>query len=143
MVVGVVTDDDAGGLEVRDDQRIGVEHVLADVVGDLGGEAPGVVDRADQDDAVRLADPLVVLAETGGHVHHPGAVLVGDVVVDEHPEAVGVMREVVEHRAVADTGEFASGQGRDDHRVLAELVGVLLHRVGAEHHTPTCSAAGA
>ena len=43
---------------------VGVEDLEAGEVGDLGGEAAPVVDRADHGDPGRLAGALVVLAET-------------------------------------------------------------------------------
>jgi hypothetical protein len=136
VVVGVVADDDPTLLEVGDDGRVGVEDVLADVVGDLGGEAPGVVDRADQDHAVGLAHPLVVLAEARRQVHHAGPVVVGDVVVAQHDERVPVPREVREHRVVVQAGQLGAREGAHHPVALAELPAVAVDGAGAQHDPP-------
>jgi hypothetical protein len=104
VLVAVVADDRPPVLERLYDLRVGVEDVLALPVGNLGGEPSGVVDGNDQLDAVGLTDPLVLLAEAGGEVDDPGALLGVDVVADEDAEAVRVVGEVREDRLVATLG---------------------------------------
>ncbi len=96
VVVGVVADHPTQVLQVGDDPRVGVEDVLAGPLGHVVGEAALVVDRHHERDAGLLADPLVVLAEAGGQVHHAGALAGVDEVGAEDPEGVGGLREVVE-----------------------------------------------
>ena len=143
VLVGVVADDDAGGLEVGDHVRVGVEDVLALVVGDLGGEAAAVVDRTHQHDAVRFAHPLVVLAEAGCHVDDAGTVVVGDEVAAEHDEAVLPAGEVGQQRLVGEPGQLRSGEGAEHLVVLAEVLGVALERARADQHPGAGSSSGA
>ena len=67
-------------LELRGDLRVRLEHALAGEVGDLGGVAPGVVDRRDDRDPLDLAGAEVVLAVPRRGVDEAGAGVEGDVV---------------------------------------------------------------
>ena len=69
---------------------------------------PRLVDRYDEGDAVLLADPLVVLAESGGEVDDTGAVLDRDEIACQHTERVRVTGEVREQRGVGPTDELAA-----------------------------------
>ena len=113
VVVAVVAHDDALVLERTDDRRIGVEHVLTDVVGHLCGVLPVLVHRADRGNTDRIAGDLVVLAETRGHVHDPGTVLGRHEIRAQHLECVRGVGEVVEHRAVAAPDDFGTGHRAD------------------------------
>ena len=134
VVDRVVADELVLVAEALGDDRVGLEHVGADHVGDLRGVAAGVVDGRHQHDAVGLAHPLVVLAVAGRGVHDPGAVLVGDEVVGEDAERVGVAGEVGEERGVGAPCDLGAGERGAHLGVVAELGGVATGSGRAEQH---------
>ena len=122
------------GLEVSDDQRVGVEHQPARVVGDLGREPALGVHRHHRDDPRGVAHGHVVLAEGRREVHDPRAVLRRDEVGREHAMGVVAALEVAERRRVAQAGQRAAWHARDHPRVLAELAGVGTEPRRGEQH---------
>ena len=102
MFVAVVPDQAAGLGEGADDLRVGLEDIDPGPFGDVLGEPPPVVDRYDTSDGdvVGLAEHLVLLAEPGGHMDHPGALGGVYPVGSQHPEGVGPIGEEVEQRLV-------------------------------------------
>ena len=68
-----MADDEPARLQPGDDSRVGVEDVLAGPVADRLGEPAPVVDGNHDVDPGLLAEPLVLLAESGRHVHDAGA----------------------------------------------------------------------
>ncbi len=97
-------------LQVADDLRVGVEHVLALVVRDRGVEAALGVHRRDGHDADGVGGRLVVLAVGRRHVHDPGAVLGGDEVAAQHLKRVGGVQEVRERRQIAQAEQLVTAQ---------------------------------
>ena len=108
VVVAVVAHHDALVLQVPDDLRVGIEHVLADPVADLGGVLAVLVHRAHRGDADRVAGDLVVLAEARRHVHDAGAVLGRHEVAGQHLKRVRGVGEVVEQRLVPATDQVGT-----------------------------------
>ena len=91
-----MADDQPPALEVGDDAGVGIEDVLTGPVPNRLGESAGVIHGNDHADPLRLAEPLVVLAESRRHVHHARALGGVHEVGAEHPEGPGGLSEVVE-----------------------------------------------
>ena len=103
--------------EALDDPLVRLEHLEVCEIGHVIVESALIVDGADDGDASRLAESLVVLTEAGGHVHDPRPVFGRDEIPGEHAEGVGLAREVVEERAVGPPDEISAGDGADENRV--------------------------
>ena len=152
--VAVVADQLTRFAQVLDDAAVGLEHVLAGPLDDVVGEATRVVDRHDHADAGFADHPLVVLAETGGHVHDAGALGGVDEVAGEDLECpfgavvrlgrvdLGHVGEVREDRCVGAADEVGTLEGADLGGVL-ELLFVaaddgfaeqVARAVVVEHH---------
>ena len=73
------------GLEVLDDRRIRVEHLLPAVLRD-GREPAGLIDGREDRKLLPLPGEEVVFAVAGGGVHESGAGVHGDVVAEDDAE---------------------------------------------------------
>ena len=104
----------AGFAETLDDALVRLEDLRSGELGDGLVEASPVVDRADDGDARRLAEPLVVLTEAGRHVDDARPLLGGDKIGAEHAEGVRLGREVAEERAVGPPDELGTRHGADE-----------------------------
>ena len=111
MLVGHVAEHQATRLQVADQVGVGVLEELSPHERDVVGEVPVGPDGYDDRQPVGPADRHVVLAEGGGLVHQPGAVLGGDV-VGQHDEVRG-------GAALLDGWEL--------HQLERPLVGPALH----------------
>ncbi len=74
------------------ERLVGLEYLQAGDILDRREEPRALVHGDDHRDAGRLADALVILTVGGSLVHDPGALIGGDVVVDQ--DAPGVLRAV-------------------------------------------------
>ncbi len=122
MLVALLAEQHAAGLQVLDQRGVrGLEEVAAHE-GDLGQEVPGRVDRHDDGQAVAAADREVLGAERGGLVHQAGAVLGGHVVGEDHVVRVLALRELdqLERPLVRDPLPVAAGGAGEDLDVLPE-----------------------
>ena len=145
MVVGVVADQLASFAQRACDLGVRVEDVLSGPVGDLRGEAPGIVHRNNQLDPRCLAGDLVVLTEPRSEVHDSGAVVVAHPVGHQHAEGVGMTGEEVEQGCVVELRQVGTAQARQHLVVSTQLRCVLLEgtRTDEHHTTVALSACGA
>ena len=128
--------------QVGHDIAVRVKDLHALVVGNLRGEDAALVDRHDEADAVLHARPHVVLTEGGCLVDEAGAIRGRHVVGGDDGPAVGAGGtafgaalggvEVVVDRVVVGTNQLMALVGRDDARVLAQLLGVGGDQVGGD-----------
>ncbi len=128
-----MTDDHPLLLQIADDLGVGLEDVLAGVIGYLGGEAALVVDRHHQLDPGLVGDALIVLAEAGSDVDDAGAITGVDEVGAEYDKGIGVIGEVRHQRLVGAADKIRTRKAGRDHGVLAEFLGVATDgRLGQE-----------
>ena len=135
VVVRVVANDDAGRLQMLDDRRVGLEHVLADPVGDFSGVATVAVHRTHHRDARCLTRDLVVFAEARRHVHDTGSIFGGHEVGAKNLERVLGVGEVREQRLIAATDQIGAAQR--GHHLVADLALVSRQPGRGHDQTPT------
>ena len=147
QLVGLDLDQQAGGLEVGDDQLARVEAIqAAKLFGDVIARRDDlrlVGEDVDHRQRMPLADRVVVEVVRGRDLDHAGAEGLVDVVVGDHRDAaagqrqlhaLAMQREVARvlrmhhHRGVAEHGLRAGG---GDHDVVAGLA-QGLHAVGID-----------
>ena len=104
----------AGFAETLDDALVRLENLHSGELGDGLVETTPGIDRADDGDARRLAEPLVVLTEAGRHVDNARPLLGRDKIGAEHAEGVRLGSEVVEERPVGPPDEFGARHGADE-----------------------------
>ena len=103
-----------GGLEVLDDEGVGLEDVQALVVVDREREAAVGAHGHHRGDAVLVGELLVLLTEGGGDVDDAGAVVGRHVVGREHDVGVRVAGVVRERWRVRPTDQVSPGEPLDD-----------------------------
>ena len=138
MVVGLVADQHrlirrgrpGAVLQVPDDLGVGVEYLLALVIGHARVEAALGVHRGDRGDADGVGGGLVVLAVGRRHVHDPGTVLGRDELPAQYLKCVDGVGEVRERRQVAQPDQLLTGIAGEDRGVLPQFA-----RVSAEAFT--------
>ena len=123
-------------LQVSDDVGVGVENLLALVIGDSRVEAALGVHGSDRGDADGVGGGLVVLAVGRCHVHDPGAVLGRDELPAQYLECIGGIGEVGEWRQVAQSDQLLTGVAPDHRGVLPQFAGVRAEAF-AGNHQPT------
>ncbi len=123
-------------LQISDDLRVRVEHMLTGVVGHGVVEPSLGVDGSDRLDVGGQRGGHVVLAVGRRHVNQPGAVLGADEVGGQYPKRVGRVHEVRERGNVLHVDEVPAGQGGHDLRLVAELEGVGAE-AGRRQHVPS------
>ncbi len=113
----------AGVFQRTDDGFVGVLAEDAVEFGDGFGEGADIVEIVAQGDAGGLADAEVVLAEGGGDVHEPGAVLGADeAVIEDAERAGGVVLEGIEDRLVGESEQVGAREGGEGFVLVGFLV---------------------
>ena len=136
---GVLRATGGGGLQVVDDDAVGVEDLHPGVVGDGLDEAAVLRHGHDGLDALAVGDLLVDLAEGAGAVDQPGAVRGGDRVVGGHDaEGVLVAREVGERWRVRQAHEVGTRPAPHDGWLLAQLAGIGSEAGLGQDHAGGC-----
>ena len=107
-------------LQPVDDLLVGRFDRTPLIVGHLGGKAALLVDRADFGKSRRLADRVVVLAESRRGVDDSGTVLGADEGAGQHLERPlpGQIGEVGEERLIAAADQFGTLAAPEDLRLL-------------------------
>ena len=78
VIVCFVAQHHATILQRTDDERVGIKHQLALIIGNLASKLTPAVDRNNEFYSVFLTYALVVFAETWRHMHNTSSVFSGD-----------------------------------------------------------------
>ena len=103
VVIALVTQHDATSLQFANDQRVGIEDMLAHPRGHLGCVTAVLVHWTQRGYASSVTGDLVVLAESRGHMHDTGAVFGADEIGTEHLKRIRGVGEEIEQWGVAPT----------------------------------------
>ena len=138
VLVALLQQQGAGGLQGLDDRRIGVlEHVGAGKGAGFGGEVAGLVHRAEHRQAVFFAGVEVVYAMAGGGVHQARAGFGGDVVAADH-HSTGAIQQGM---AVDDALELGALEAAQRRQLDAQLDGEAFAQLGGHHQVAITAAA--